>query len=77
MAQVVYRSRSEARRASREAMAGELALALKMGAPSVPALEPMPTDEQDWIAAVRAARAYSKRWLKAVEAQLAELQESG
>jgi hypothetical protein len=65
VAQVLYRGRVEARRASHEALRRELALARDLGAGPIPEPALIVDDAHDRARARAAGRAYAQAWLKA------------
>ncbi len=71
VASVVYRGRQQARRASREAMVAELAVAHERGA-EVPFLGAEGGENEDWRASVLAGKAYAARWLRVATAGIAD-----
>ncbi len=76
-ASVVYRGRQAARRASREALTAELAVAAEQGA-AVPSMNYVGGENEDWRAAALAGKTYATRWLQCAVAEIqdAEAQRS-
>lgn len=65
VAEVLYRGRIEARRASHEALRRELALARDLGAGPIPEPALSVDEAQDRARARAAGRAYARAWLQA------------
>jgi hypothetical protein len=63
LAEVLYRGRLEARRASHQALSEEIAVARALGAGPIPAAVPAQAHEKDRARANAAAQAYANAWL--------------